>query len=210
MFKLGNSGSAPGPEQNICFINSILFLLFSVPAFRDFFKKKDYRGKKNLYGGQKVPICDEVSSIFNCVSARTSAGALRQLMGSMSPEFEYIKNGQQQGAPEFLEDLLETIEIELKESENSQMSNGFRKLFEGHEIIQYNFIGARSGDGECPTCNTPPDYAEKRFNILVLYNENPRDCSLQQMIDRNLLTPSNAFEKYCANGNCKDAEAKFL
>ena len=25
IFKLGNSGGAPGPEQNICFINSILF-----------------------------------------------------------------------------------------------------------------------------------------------------------------------------------------
>ena len=104
-----------------------------------------------------MPICDEVSSIFNCLGARTSAGALRQLMGSMCPKFEYIKNGQQQGAPEFLEDLLETIEIELKDSGNCQMSNGFRRLFEGHEIIQYNFVGARSRDGECPTCRTPPD-----------------------------------------------------
>ena len=157
-----------------------------------------------------MPICDEVSSIFNCLGARTSAGALRQLMGSMCPKFEYIKNGQQQGAPEFLEDLLETIEIELKDSGNSQKSNRFRELFEGHEIIQYNFIGARSRDGECPTCRTPPDYAEKKFNILVLYNDNHSNYSLQQMIDRNLLTPSNVFEKYCANGNCKDAVAKFL
>ena len=54
------------------------------------------------------------------------------------------------------------------------------------------------------------DYAEKKFNILVLYNDNHSNYSLQQMIDRNLLTPSNVFEKYCANGNCKDAVAKFL
>ena len=105
MFKLGNSGGAPGPEQNICFMNSVLFLLFSVTAIRNFFKEKIYKRKR--YGGVKTtPVCDEVSSIFNCIGARTSAGALRQLMKSMSPKFEYIGNGEQQGAPEFLEDLL--------------------------------------------------------------------------------------------------------
>ena len=208
IFKLGNSGGAPGPEQNICFVNAILYLIFSVTAFRNFFKEKIYKGNRN--GGQKTPVCDEVSNIFNCVGARTSAGALRQLIGRMSPRFEYIRNGQQQGAPEFLDDLLETLETELKDSGNCQKFNDFRKLFEGCEIIQYNFVGARSRDGECPTCRTPPDYAEKRFNILVLYNDNHRDYSLQQMIDRNLLTPSNVFEKYCANSNCKDSEAKFL
>ena len=125
MFKLGNSGGAPGPEQNICFINSILFLLFSVTSFRDFFKKKAYKGKRTLYGGQEMSICDEVSNIFNCVGARTSAGALRQLMGSMSPRFEYVRNGQQQGAPEFMEDLLEVIEMELKEL--GEEKKGFMK-----------------------------------------------------------------------------------
>ena len=38
--KLANSGGAPGPEQNICFINAVLNLLFSVTAFRDFFQRK--------------------------------------------------------------------------------------------------------------------------------------------------------------------------
>ena len=105
MFKLGNSGGAPGPEQNICFMNAVLYLLFSVKAFRNFFKKKNYRDTSTLNVGKKMPICDEVSSIFNCIGARTSAGALRQMMGSMSPRFEYISNGQQQGAPEFMEDF---------------------------------------------------------------------------------------------------------
>ena len=50
--------------------------------------KKAYKGKRTLYGGQEMSICDEVSNIFNCVGARTSAGALRQLMGSRSPKFE--------------------------------------------------------------------------------------------------------------------------
>ena len=132
IFKLGNSGGAPGPEQNICFMNSVLFLLFSVTAIRDFFKEKIYKGKG--HGRQKTLVCDEVSSIFNCIGARTSAGALRQLMRSMSPKFEYIGNGQQQGAPEFMEDLLEIIEIELKDAGNAQNSNKFRKLYEGQEI----------------------------------------------------------------------------
>ena len=101
MFKLGNSGGAPGPEQNICFMNSVLFLLFSVSSIRNFFKGKIFKDKRS--GALKTPVCDEVSSIFNCIGAQTSAGALRQLMRSMSPKFEYIGNGQQQGAPEFLE-----------------------------------------------------------------------------------------------------------
>ena len=124
MFKLGNSGGVPGPEQNICVINSVLFLLFSLTTFRDFFKKKVYRGERTFYGGQKMPICDEVSSIFNCVGARTSAGALRQLMGSMFPKFEYIKNGQQQGAPEFLEDF---IIIYIKHDENKEANSSYKK-----------------------------------------------------------------------------------
>ena len=160
--KLANSGGAPGPEQNICFINAVLNLLFSVTAFRDFFQRKLYarKGKR-----QKLSICEEVSAIFNCVGARNSAGALRALMGSLSSKFEYVKNGQQQGAPEFLEDLLDTLESELRSSGNIEKSKSLRSLYEGHEIIQYNFLGPNSADGECPTCLTPPDYAEREFNI---------------------------------------------
>ena len=65
--KLANSGGAPGPEQNICFINAILNLLFSVTVFRDFFLKKLYARKGNR---QKLSICEEISAIFNCVGAR--------------------------------------------------------------------------------------------------------------------------------------------
>ena len=107
-----------------------------------------------------------------------------------------------------MQDLLDSIEKELKDSGNIEMSNSFRNLYEGHEIIQYNFIGPNSPDGECPTCHIPPDYAEKKFNIFFLSDENTRACSLQQMIDQNLLTPSTPFKKYCTNDICKNARAK--
>ena len=77
-------------------------------------------------------------------------------------------------------------------------------------IIQYNFVGPNSLDGECPTCHMPPDCAEKRFNIFILSDENSRDYTLQQIINRNLLTPSTPLEKYCSNDNCKDARARVL
>ena len=133
--KLANSGGAPGPEQNICFINAVLNLLFSVTAFRDFFQRKLYarKGKR-----QKLSICEEISAIFNCVGARTSAGALRAVMGSLSPKLEYVKNGQQQGAPEFLEDLLDTLETELRSSGNIEDSNKLRKLYEGLIMLREN------------------------------------------------------------------------
>ena len=137
--KLANSGGSPGPEQNICFINAVLNLLFSVTVFRDFFQRKLYARKGNR---QKLAICEEISAIFNCVGARTSAGSLRAVMGSLSPKYEYVKNGQQQGAPEFLEDLLETLETELRSAGNIEMSKTLRKLFEGHEIINMGNIGS--------------------------------------------------------------------
>ena len=87
--KLANSGGAPGPEQNICFINAVLNLLFSVTAFRDFFQKKLYASKGQR---KKLSICEEISAIFNCVGSRTSAGALRAVMGSLSPKYEYEIN----------------------------------------------------------------------------------------------------------------------
>ena len=205
--RLGNSGAVPGPEQNICFINAVLNLIFTVTAFREFFRKKLFTRKGQ---SQKLMIFEEVSSIFNGVGARSSAGVLRALMGSLSPKFDYVKNGQQQGAPEFLEDLLETLDSELRSSGNIEMSIELRKLYEGQEIIQYNFVGPNSHDGECPTCHMPPDYAERKFNILLLSNENNRDCSLQQMIDRNLLAQSTLLDKYCSNDNCRDARAKVL
>ena len=210
ILRLFNSGGQPGPEQNICFINAVLNLLYSVTAFREFFKKKLYKGNGDSLSARrkKTPICDEVSSIFNSAGARSSAGALRYLMGSLSPNFEYIKNGEQQGAPEFMQDFLETIEKEIKDSGNIEKSNSFRKLYEGHEIIQYNFIGPKSPNGERPTCHMPPDYAEKKFNIFYLSDENPCEYSLQQMINQNLFTPSTPFEKYCTNDICKDARAK--
>ena len=88
ILKLGNSGGIPGPEQNICFINAVLNLLFSVTAFRNFFQRKHYDRKGQR---QKLSVCEEVSAIFNSVGARSSAGALRAVMGSLSPKFEYVK-----------------------------------------------------------------------------------------------------------------------
>ena len=93
-----------------------------------------------------------------------------------------------------MQDFLETIEKEIKDSGNIEKSNSFRKLYEGHEIIQY--------------CHMPPDYAEKKFNIFYLSDENHHEYSLQQMINQNLFTPSTPFEKYCTNDICKDARAK--
>ena len=105
---------------------------------------------------------------------------------------------------------IETIEGELRFG-NNEMANTFRKLYEGREIIQYNFVGPNSPDGECPTCHMPPDYAEKKFNIFILSNENTGDYSLQQMINRNLLTPSTLLEKYCSNDDsCNDAKSKII
>ena len=207
--KLGNTGARPGPEQNACFVNSVLQLLNCVPFFREFFRNKEYEKSVAGHCQTKLPICNELSNIFKSHGAPTSAGYLRTLIGSMSNEFEYIKNGNQQDATQFLQDLLNTVESELNANINFDEAQNWKNIYEGKEIIQYNFSGNNSVNGACPTCHMPPGYAEKEFNIFVITNLYPADYSLQQMINQNLLTPSLTLQKYCSNvDNCPDANLR--
>ena len=47
-------------ERNLCYINTELQLLYSIPEIKEFFVSKKYRDNCT----QKLPICDEMSRIF--------------------------------------------------------------------------------------------------------------------------------------------------
>ena len=55
---INNSGLRE--ENNLCFVNTSLQLLYSIPEIRDFFKNKAY--KTDLTA--RLPLSDEISRIF--------------------------------------------------------------------------------------------------------------------------------------------------
>ena len=113
-FGLSNFGSPL--ESNICFINAILQLLYSVAIFRNLVKKKGYKAQRD----SATPVMDEVSRIFNYQGPVTSAGPLRQLLGAKEG-LGYLMRGEQEDASLFMRHLLEQIlkevspEIKLEE-----------------------------------------------------------------------------------------------
>ena len=67
-------------EKNLCYINTELQLLYSIPEVTEFFVSKKYRETCT----QKLPICDEISRIFGTRGQfPTSAAELRRLVGTL-------------------------------------------------------------------------------------------------------------------------------
>ena len=66
-------------EANLCFVNSALQLLNSIPEFKQFFADKEYR----QHFPEKLPISDELSRIFITDGKfPTSTAQLRLLVGT--------------------------------------------------------------------------------------------------------------------------------
>ena len=67
-------------ERNLCYINTELQLLYSIPEVNEFFVSKQYRKSCT----QKLPICDEISRIFGTRGQfPTSAAELRRLVETL-------------------------------------------------------------------------------------------------------------------------------
>ena len=96
-------------ELNICYINAILQLLHSVAIIRNLVKKKAYKDERNSL----TPVLDEISRIFNYQGNVTSAGPLRQLLGSKEG-LSYLVDGEQEDASLFLTQLLDEMIKEVR------------------------------------------------------------------------------------------------
>ena len=102
-------------ERNLCFVNSSLQLLYSIPDIKDFFGSKNYR--ENDTG--KLPVADEMSRIFRTKGEfPVSAAELRRLIGQYHKRSD-IYDGSQQDMEEFTRLLLECIEKELENCKES-------------------------------------------------------------------------------------------
>ena len=97
-------------EKNLCFVNTELQLLYSIPDVKDFFALKKYRENCS----EKLPLCDELSRIF-CTAGRfnTTAAELRRMVGNLYGRDD-ICNGVQQDLEEFHTLLLGSIDAELE------------------------------------------------------------------------------------------------
>ena len=101
-FGLSNFGSPL--EKNICFINAVLQLLYSVSFIRNLVKKKAFKTNPDSL----TPISDEISRIFNYQGDVTTAGPLRKLLGTKKG-LNYVMEGEQEDASMFLRHLLDQM-----------------------------------------------------------------------------------------------------
>ena len=134
-FKLKNNTGVRS-ERNLCFVNSALQLLNSIPEFRDLFKSKTYR--LNCIKNEKLPFSDELSRLFNFSgNSSTSAAALRSLIATSSKK-PYLCDGSQRDIAEFIEIMLEELEKEL--SEISFDAAHLLQRFYGTQIEEKHFF----------------------------------------------------------------------
>ena len=105
-------------EKNLCFVNTAVQLLYSLPEVRKFFIHKEY--KTNQDENADLTICNELSRIFKTAGKFVASTAtLRLLVGHGSGNTD-ISNGTQQDIIDFLRLLLKQIEIELSELDGPQ------------------------------------------------------------------------------------------
>ena len=154
--RLVNNTGIPS-EKNLCFVNSVLQLLNSIPEFREAFTSKRY----SLKCAEDTPLIDELSRVLqNGNNNTTSAATLRYLVGTLS-EKTYLFDGSQQDAIEFLEILLQELQIEL--SKVSFEANQIVDIFWGKETCT---IGKTMIIKSCTVLNLTHNVS-MNFNVSI-------------------------------------------
>ena len=97
-------------EINICFVNSVLQLMHSLPLIKDYFLNQTF--KSNI--SRSYQLCSEVQRIFGFAGKRQiiSAGALRTIFGT-TPGQSKFNDGSQQDAVDFMNEFLDKLEKEI-------------------------------------------------------------------------------------------------
>ena len=148
--------------RNLCFVNTSLQLLYSLPEVRTFFVNQEY--KINQHESANLKICNEVSRIFKTAGQFTSSAATLRFLVGCESQNEDICSGSQQDITLFLRHLIQQIEIELAELDGPQAL--FMNKFWGREHVTKKFIN--SSDGTCNRCKRLPRQETEDFNMLKL------------------------------------------
>ena len=180
--------------RNLCFVNTSLQLLYSLPEVRSFFVNQDYKINQNESANLKI--CNEVSRIFKTAGQfTTSAATLRLLVGCESKN-EEICSGSQQDITFFLRLLIKQIEIELAELDGPQAL--FMNKFWGREHVIKKFIN--SSDGKCSRCRKLARPETEDFNMLKLESVNTnQSVSLNTLIQNSFSEGTDIFKMKCSD-----------
>ena len=186
---INNSGLKE--EKNLCFVNTSLQLLYSIPEIRDSFNDKAY--KTDLTA--RLPISDEISRIFKTKGrCKTSAAELRRLTGQYHRRVD-ICNGSQQDMLEFTTLLLESLEQE-HQSLNENNSK-FVNKFTGRELNMKFFISTR--DGACPNGHQFRSEPEIFKTIKLSVPDTDSELSLNHMIHNYYSVKSESIMMKCSD-----------
>ena len=172
---LSNNKSRLRKDQNLCFVNSVLQLLYSIDEFRLFFLSVEAPGFSASF-----PVCREIAKLFSSKGEyEVSASELRRIVGLTSQK-SYLANGGQQDAEEFLRTLIEQLMVELP------AGHTFLPLlqsFWGKEKNIRKFLD--TPDGKCPRCMTYPGSSDEPFfTMKVKVLEYDCKFTLSSLVDR--------------------------
>ena len=145
--------------ENLCYVNSILNLLYSNKDFASYFKDKKY-----LELGQDPVdflISSEISKLFNPHDRGVkSAAELRQLIALQSDQPQFA-SWDQQDITEFLRTFLNVLAAEFTRN-NCQSGLSLTEKFTGREQSNVQF------EVECLTCHYKPVDKMEEFDILSI------------------------------------------
>ena len=148
-----------GKFENLCYVNSILNLLYSNKDFASYFKDKKY-----LELGQDPVdflISSEISKLFNPHDRGVkSAAELRQLIALQSDQPQFA-SWDQQDVTEFLQTFLDVLVAEFRRNK-CRPGCSLIGNFSGREKLDFQFAV------ECLTCRYKPVDKIEEFNILSL------------------------------------------
>ena len=197
-------------ERNLCYVNTELQLLYSIPDAKEFFASKKYRENYQ----EKLPICDEIARMFKAQGQfQTSAAELRQLVGRLYNR-EDICDGEQQDLEEFHTLLLRGIENEVAKVGAQQAR--FISKFRGREANEKAFLYTRDG---CCKHGHMPRAEEEDFQVIKLDVPSTKSLiSLNNLVSNHFEENSTTFSMKCSDccthpsncprtGKCKLREA---
>ena len=189
---LSNNKSRLRKDQNLCFVNSTLQVLYRIDDVRDIFQCVDPSEFPNSW-----PISKELCRIFHSAGTHEiSAAELRRSVGSAS-HMPYLANGGQQDMEEFLRIFLAELQREVDDEEG--LFSSIIEHFWGKEVTVRKFVD--TPNGKCVRCQLYPSHREEKFLTLkIQVPESNQNLHLSNLVASYYSESTDQLVLRC--GNC--------
>ena len=125
-----------GKIQNLCFVNTSVQMLASLPEFRQYFVERKYRDTDN--NNRDFTVSDQLCDIFTSNGQiAVSCNNLRSSVATKSQK-QYLASGNQQDLLEFSIALLDVLEQEFDDA-NCVSGLALVRRFVGNEVTHKAF-----------------------------------------------------------------------